>query len=68
MATVMVGIQAFRQRMEAMTLPRILVTPHIMGRPLGMPGDKERQRLTITTALGLLGEAERVGTVANLFG
>ncbi len=65
-ATVVVGIQAFRQRLQAMTLPRTLITPHLMGRPLGMPGDNARQHLTVTTALSLLEEAERVGTVANL--
>ena len=65
-STVIVGIQAFRQRLEAMTLPRVLVTPHLMGRPLGAPGERERQQLTVMTALGLLEEAQKAGTMVEL--
>jgi hypothetical protein len=67
-ATVTVGIQAFRRRMEAMTLPRLLVTPHLLGRTLGAPGDRDRQRTTVLAALALLEQARQPGTVVELPG
>ena len=38
-------------------LPRVLITPHLMGRTVGPVGDRRRQRLTVETALRLLAEA-----------
>ena len=67
-ATVIVGIRAFRPRLEVMTLPRVLVTPHLMGRTMGAPGDRDRQRSTVEAALKLLEEAERAGTFRELSG
>ena len=63
-----IGIRAFRPRMEVMSLPRVLVTPHLMGRTLGAPGDRDRQRATVLTALELLEEAEKGGTFVELAG
>ena len=60
-ATVIIGIQAFRSHMEMMTLPRVLVTPHLMGRTVGAPGDRAGQRATVIAALRLLEAAERAG-------
>jgi hypothetical protein len=68
MATVVISIQAFRYRLEAMTVPRMLITQHILGRPLGPPGDRHRQREAILAALSLLETAERTGTVSVLAG
>lgn len=59
--TLMVG--AFRHLAETMSLPRVLVTPHPMGRPLGAPGDVQRQRDVIEDALSLLETATAGGTV-----
>jgi hypothetical protein len=67
-ATVIIGIQAFHPRMEAMSLPRVLVTPYIMGRTLGAPGDRGRQREAVLAALELLEKAENSGTFAELAG
>ena len=67
-ATVIIAIRAFRDRLEAMTVPRVVITPHLMGRPLGAPGDSDRQRASILTALELLEKAERVGTVIEMTG
>ncbi len=58
--------RAFRQRLEAMRAPRVLVTRHIMGRPLGAPWDTERQRNVILAALGLLSSAQANGTIVEL--
>jgi len=68
MATVIIAIQAFRHRMKAMALPRVVVTRHPMGRPLGAPGDRARQRATILTALDLLEGAEGAGAIVDLPG
>ena len=66
--TVIVAARAFRPRMEVMHLPRLLLTPHLMGRPVGAPGDKVGQRQTILAALELLEGAERGGTIVELPG
>jgi hypothetical protein len=66
--TVMIGIRAFRRTMRAMTLPRVLVTPHFMGRTLGAPCDAEGQRRSLRRALDLLEEADSVGTIVELEG
>jgi hypothetical protein len=53
-ATVIIAVAAFRDRLTAMRLPRLVITPYLMGRPLGMPGDMNRQRATLMAALNLL--------------
>jgi hypothetical protein len=64
--TVTVGIRAFRVRMEAMKLPRLLITQNLMGRTLGAPGDREGQRATLSAALELFEQAQAGGTIAEL--
>ena len=65
-ATVVIGIEAFRARLEAMKLPRLLVTPYLLGRTLGVPNDKEGQLKVVRAALKLLDEARAGGTVVKL--
>jgi len=65
-ATVTIGIRAFRPRLEAMTLPRALITPHLMGRTLGAPGGRARQREAVVAALELLEAAEQPETFVKL--
>jgi hypothetical protein len=64
--TVAVFIRAFRHVAEAMTLPRVLVTPHLMGRTIGPPRATERHREVVTSALDLLENAREPGTVTDL--
>jgi hypothetical protein len=59
-ATVVVAIRAFRDRLKAMRLPRTVITPHPMGRPLGAPGDADRGRMVI-------GELCTLDSVARFF-
>ncbi len=61
-ATVIIAIKAFQERLAAMTPPRVVITPHLLGRPLSMSGDNERQRKVILAALELLKNAEQAGT------
>jgi len=65
-ATVVIAVTAFRDRLQAMSLPRLVLTPHLMGRPLGMPGDKERQRASLLAAFELLEQATHGKTVVEL--
>jgi len=53
-ATVVIATETFRERLEAMKVPRLLSTPFWMGRPLGRAGDGEAQRSTLLAALDLL--------------
>jgi hypothetical protein len=66
MATVIIGIRAFQRCMAKMMLPRVVVTPHLMGRSLGTPGNYAEQRKIILAALDLLERASRVGTIVEL--
>jgi len=53
-ATVIIAAEAFKDRLDAMRPPRLLTTPHWMGRPLGRPGAAATQRATLLAALDLL--------------
>jgi hypothetical protein len=64
-STVIVAAAAFRPRMDVMMLPRLLLTPHLMGRPLGLAGDAIKQRSVIQAALNLLEDAPAGGTVVE---
>jgi len=49
-----------------MGLPRTVVTRNPMGRPLGAPGDGERQREVVMAALALLEDAVAGGSIVEL--
>jgi len=61
--TVCVYIEAFRPDAELLKPARTLITPHLMGRPLGLPHQRERQRAVIQAALHLLETADHAPTV-----
>ncbi len=52
--TVGVYVKSFGHIPALMGVARALVTPHPMGRPLGAPGDVERQAAVVRAALALL--------------
>jgi hypothetical protein len=58
MPTVSVYVKSFGHIPELMGLSRSVITQHPMGRPLGAPGDGERQRAVINMALGLLANSD----------
>ncbi len=66
--TVVIGVKAFRDRLAAMHLPRIVITPHPMGRTLGAPGDVEMHKKVILAALDLLKNTTSPGTIIDLPG
>jgi hypothetical protein len=61
--TVCVYIEAFRPDAELLKPARALVTPHLMGRPLGLPHRREQQVAVIRAALRLLETAKRAPTI-----
>jgi hypothetical protein len=64
--TVVVAVRSFRKRLEMMTVPRALLTPYLMGRPIGRPGDREEQKRVLQAALQLLETADQGGTIVDL--
>jgi hypothetical protein len=62
-ATVIIAVAAFRERLTAMSLPRLVTTPYLMGRPLGMPGNGNQQRTTLLAALDLLARATQAQAI-----
>lgn len=64
--TVSVFVRAFRHVAVEMGLPRVVVTEHPMGRPLGAPGDVARQQAVVDAALDLLETATEGGTIVDL--
>ena len=67
-ATVVIAAKTFLPLMEGMRLPRLLLSAHPMGRPLGAPGNVERQRDVILVALEMLQNAEGGGTIVEMPG
>ncbi len=58
----------FRDRLEAMQAPRLVLTRSLLGRPLGRPNDREMHRRAISTALELLERGSAGGAVVELAG
>jgi hypothetical protein len=61
--TVCVYIEAFRPDAELLKPARTLLTPHLMGRPLGLPHRRDQQLTVIRAALKLLETAEHAPTM-----
>ena len=52
--TTAIYVSAFRHVAEEMALPRVLITRHPFGRPVGAAGDFDRQREVVSAALELV--------------
>jgi hypothetical protein len=63
--TVCVYIEAFRPDAELLKPARTLVTPHVMGRPLGLPHRREQQMAVIRAALHLLETADHAPVIKS---
>ena len=60
-----VAVKAFENRLRKMVVPRVLLTPFLMGRPMGKLGDLETQQAILTQAVSLSEKAEQGGTVED---
>ena len=63
--TVIAASKVFAKQLKAMHLPRVLLTPYLLGRPLGRPNDRKAQTAVIQKALSLLESAKASGTIAS---
>ena len=64
-ATVVIAVKSFEPRMRMMSLPRVLLTPQLLERPLGNPFDEKLQIKILKAALQLLETASRNGTIQD---
>ncbi len=64
--TVAVVVRSFAHVALEMGYPRIVVTRHPMGRPMGPPGGVTTQRRVVAAALDLLEAATGGGAVVEL--
>ena len=55
--TVSFGIMAFKNRMIPMAIPRLVITPELLGKTLGKPNDKLTQLKYLKAGLDLLENA-----------
>ncbi len=58
-------VRAFEHVAGRLRVPRVLITPHLMGRTVGPVGDRARQRAVVEAALRLLVEADGPQTVRH---
>lgn len=61
-----VFVRAFAHIAGRLRVPRVLVTPHLMGRTIGPVGDRAQQREVVEAALQLLEEASVPQSVRDL--
>ena len=66
--TTIIAIRAFQRQLAALALPRVLITQHLLGRPIGPPHDRMTQRQVVTAALDLLQRAETGGVIEERSG
>lgn len=65
-STVVIAVEAFKEKLISMSLPRVLITPFPMGRPIGFPGNSRQHLRVIKEALNLLTEATESKTVLTI--
>ena len=61
--TVSIYIEAFRPNAQLIKPARVLITPNLMGRPLGLPHRRDQQLAVIHSALQLLETARLAPTI-----
>ena len=64
--TVIIAIEAFEETLLSMSLPRMLLTPFPLGRPIGFPGNINQHIRVVQAALNMLTEAKSINTVNRI--
>jgi hypothetical protein len=64
--TVAFGVQAFKSRMLPMSIPRLVLTPEMMGKTLGRPNDNAAQLNYLRAGLDLLEKAREGKTLIEM--
>ncbi|MDW7667963.1 MAG: hypothetical protein SCJ93_04000 [Bacillota bacterium] len=60
--TVIIAVEAFKENLLSMNVPRALFTSFPLGRPLGYPGNKGQHQKIVKEALDLLEDADNTNT------
>jgi len=64
-STVIIAVKSFHERLAGMKPPRVLLTPFLLGQPLGPPHHTETQKSILKSALELLASATTGNTIVN---
>lgn len=64
--TVIIASGVFKTKLVSMSVPRLLLTERIMGRPLGHPGDVQFQFKVLKKGLSMLESATSNGTYLEM--
>ncbi len=64
--TITFGIRAFKSRMVPMSIPRLVLTPELLGKTLGRPHDVSTQLKYLKSGLDLLENASEGNTCVEL--
>ena len=59
------GVQAFRSRMLPMSIPRLVLTPELMGKTLGRPNDRATPLDYLRVGLEMLENASEGNTLVE---
>ena len=59
------AVKAFQDVLQSMSLPRVLLTRHPMGRPIGFPGNRDQHIRVITSALEMLTQKEEAPSILH---
>ena len=60
------GVQAFKSRMLPMSIPRLVLTPELMGKTLGRPHDMATQLAYLRVGLDMLEDASEGKSLVEL--
>ncbi len=64
--TITFGVRAFKNRMVPMSIPRLVITPELLGKTLGRPHDVSTQLKYLKSGLDLLENASEGNTWVEL--
>lgn len=67
-ATVIIAVKTFEELLRSMCLPRVLLTDHPMGRPVGPPMALRYQTRVVSAALSMIEECTKPGSVRHFDG
>ena len=65
--TVVIASGTFEVRLKSMRVPRLLLTPYMMGMPLGFSGETNIHRRIVSTGLSLFEKGDQSDPVIEYF-
>ncbi|KAA3664377.1 MAG: hypothetical protein DWQ04_06050 [Chloroflexi bacterium] len=64
-STVIIAVKSFHERFAGLKAPRVLLTPFLLGQPLGPAHQPETQKAVLQAAIDLLASAKTGNTLVN---